>query len=185
MRWFVSGDNCKRTTSTQPRSKAPDRNALAALGARLSPSSLRPPTAGPRQDPQGPRGKRALSQHRALWLALAIAGVGVLAASASPSKGVASWYGEQHRGKLMANGKKFDPDKLTAASWFYPLGTRVRVTAESPVQPRRSVLVTITDRGPAPELVRCGRIIDLSEATFRKLAHPNLGLVGVAIEAVR
>ena len=43
--------------------------------------------------------------------------------------GLASWYGEAHRGRLMANGRKFDPDKLTAASWFYPLGTRVRVTA--------------------------------------------------------
>src|SRR5256885_351299 len=41
---------------------------------------------------------------------------------------VASWYGEEHRGRLMANGKRFNPDKLTAASWFYPLGTTVRVT---------------------------------------------------------
>ena len=47
-----------------------------------------------------------------------------------PSTGWASWYGEDHRGKLMANGKRFDPDKPTAASWFYPLGTRVRVTVK-------------------------------------------------------
>ena len=54
-----------------------------------------------------------------------------LTASANEQKatGYASWYGEDHRGRLMANGKKFNPDKLTAASWFYPLGTRVRVTA--------------------------------------------------------
>jgi Lytic transglycolase len=64
-----------------------------------------------------------------------------------PRKGFASWYGEADRGKLMANGKKFNPDRLTAASWFYPLGTRVRVTIRSPEFEPRSVLVTITDRG--------------------------------------
>jgi rare lipoprotein A len=103
----------------------------------------------------------------------------------APSKGIASWYGEEHRGKLMANGKKFNPDKFTAASWFYPLGTKVRVAVNASSQPRRSVLVTITDRGPAPEHVRDGRIIDLSHAPFKKLACPTLGLIPVAVELVR
>src|SRR5712691_4368898 len=80
-------------------------------------------------------------------------------ASAPPANGFASWYGEAHRGKLMANGKRFDPDKLTAASWFYPLGTKVRVSLESSSPGSRTVLVTITDRGPATDLVREGRII--------------------------
>ena len=96
--------------------------------------------------------------------------------------GVASWYGEEHRGRLMANGKKFNPDKLTAASWFYPLGTKVRVTLNSKIQNPRSVLVTITDRGPAKELVRGGRIIDLTHAAFKRLGHPAVGLVGVKVE---
>jgi rare lipoprotein A len=101
---------------------------------------------------------------------------------------VASWYGEDHRGRLMANGKPFDPDKLTAASWFYPLGTKVRVTLKSPyylnaVPP--SVLVTITDRGPARRLVRQGRKIDLAAAAFKQLAHPDLGLVEVTIAPER
>src|ERR1700744_3367566 len=74
-----------------------------------------------------------------------------------PQRGLASWYGEQNRGRPMANGRKFDPDKLTAASWFYPLGTRVRVTVSSPDFEARSVLVTITDRGPARRLVQQGR----------------------------
>jgi rare lipoprotein A len=111
----------------------------------------------------------------------------VAKASTPPAKGVASWYGEDHRGRLMANGKKFDPDKFTAASWFYPLGTKVRVTARSKAssQPLRSVLVTITDRGPADELVRGGRIIDLSAAPFKRLASPDLGLVSVSVQPVR
>lgn len=88
----------------------------------------------------------------------------------------ASWYGEDHRGLLMANGKPFNPDKLTAASWFYNLGTRVVVTHAG-----RSVVVEITDRGPAPRLVRQGRKIDLSHAAFGRLANPHRGLIDVTI----
>lgn len=103
----------------------------------------------------------------------------------SSQRGAASWYGEEHRGKLMANGHKFDPDKLTAASWFYPLGTRVRVTINSPNFEPRSVLVTITDRGPARRLVREGRVIDLTHAAFQKIGEPDLGLATVVVEPIR
>ncbi len=120
-----------------------------------------------------------------IWVALASAGLSTPRAGAAGTNGIASWYGEEHRGKLMANGKRFNPDKFTAASWFYPLGTKVRVTVSEPEQTRRSVLVTITDRGPAKELVRDGRIIDLSQAPFKKLAHPDLGLVAVVIQPLR
>lgn len=85
----------------------------------------------------------------------------------------------------MANGQKFDPDKLTAASWFYPLGTRVRVTVSSPHFESRSVMVTVTDRGPAKRLVQQGRVIDLGQAAFRKIAQPDLGLVEVVVEPVQ
>lgn len=76
----------------------------------------------------------------------------------------------------MANGRRFDPDKLTAASWFYELGTKVVVTHEN-----RSVIVEITDRGPARSLLLQGRKIDLSRAAFAKLADPDLGLIDVTI----
>src|ERR1041385_8666644 len=106
-----------------------------------------------------------------------------LTAPARPLTGkAASWYGEEHRGRLMANGRRFNPDKLTAASWFYPLGTRVQVTLNIEGKPKRSVLVTITDRGPAKDLVQEGRIIDLSNAAFKKLGHPSIGLVPVTVE---
>jgi rare lipoprotein A len=103
-------------------------------------------------------------------------------APTSTTVGLASWYGEEHRGKPMANGDPFDPDKLTAASWFYPLGTRVRVSVDDSSSPARSVLVTITDRGPSRRLVRAGRIIDLSRAAFARLAPPESGLVSVIVE---
>lgn len=70
-----------------------------------------------------------------------------------------------------------DPDRLTAASWFYDLGTKVVVTHAN-----RRVVVVITDRGPAKELVREGRKIDLSRAAFAKLAGPDRGLVAVTVK---
>src|SRR3979409_1140938 len=36
--------------------------------------------------------------------------------------GTASWYGKQHQGLKMANGKRFDRHKLTAESWYFPRG---------------------------------------------------------------
>jgi rare lipoprotein A len=93
---------------------------------------------------------------------------------------LASWYGEKHRGLLMANGQRFDPDKLTAASWFYDLGTKVVVTHEN-----RSVIVEITDRGPAKRLLGEGFKIDLSRAAFAKLADPDLGLIAVTVRKQR
>jgi rare lipoprotein A len=89
----------------------------------------------------------------------------------------ASWYGEERRGMLMANGKRFNPDKLTAASWFYKLGTKVVVTHAG-----HSVVVEITDRGPARYLVSQGRKIDLSHAAFLRLATPDRGLIAVNIQ---
>ena len=127
--------------------------------------------------------------HGVLMLALiggfAIAATQCAFAGIVPKSGNASWYGEDHRGRLMANGRKFDPDKLTAASWFYPLGSKVRVTLNTPNRAPRQVLVTITDRGPALDLVRDGRIIDLTYAAFRRLAHPDRGLVQVKVQALR
>src|SRR5437588_12638402 len=113
--------------------------------------------------------------------ALLFAGLSATPAQAAPASGLSSWYGEAHRGRLMANGKRFNPDKLTAASWFYPLGTKLRVTARPGTSSAKSVVVTVTDRGPAKTLVRDGRIIDLTEAAFRRVASTELGLVPVAV----
>ena len=92
----------------------------------------------------------------------------------------ASWYGEKHRGLPMANGQRFNPDRLTAASWFFDFGTKVVVTHAN-----RSVVVEITDRGPAKRLLNEGRTIDLSRAAFAKLADPDLGLIDVSVRKQR
>jgi rare lipoprotein A len=114
----------------------------------------------------------------ALFLARSVA---AQPAAAPVQHGTASWYGEAHRGKRMANGKPFDPDELTAASWPYPLGTRLRVSLRSVGAPSKSVVVTLTDRGPSARLLKEGRIIDLSCAAFARLASPQRGLLQVSV----
>lgn len=89
--------------------------------------------------------------------------------------GVASWYGKQHQGLKMANGKPFDRRKMTAAAWNIPLGTVVRVVN---LHNGNSVNVTITDRGPHPRL---SRAIDLSEAAAIELDYIDKGLASVFI----
>lgn len=87
----------------------------------------------------------------------------------------ASWYGEECRGGIMANGHPFDPDALTCASWYYPLGTTLLVTHED-----KSVEVLVTDRGPAKKHLAT-RQLDLSAAAFKRLADPGHGLVQVYV----
>ena len=87
--------------------------------------------------------------------------------------GTASWYGKQHQGRKMANGQRFDMRRLTAASWYFPLGTSIRVEN---VNNGKSVVVTITDRGPN---LRLHRILDLSEAAAANLEYVDKGLTPV------
>lgn len=92
---------------------------------------------------------------------------------ASVCKGsTASWYGEEYRGRTMANGKPFNPDQLTCAHRSYPFGTLLRVSHGS-----RSVIVRVTDRGPFV----AGREIDLSAAAFKRLGDLRRGLLPVTI----
>jgi rare lipoprotein A len=87
----------------------------------------------------------------------------------------ASWYGNECRGHIMANGEAFDPDAMTCASWYYPLGTRLLVTHDD-----KSVEVLVTDRGPARQLLST-RQLDLSAAAFKQLEDTNKGLVHVFV----
>ncbi len=87
----------------------------------------------------------------------------------------ASWYGSQHHGRLMANGRPFDMYADTAAHKSLPLGTRLMVT-----NPRNgaSVKVQVTDRGPYV----AGRSLDLSYGAARKLGVVESGVAKVVMD---
>jgi rare lipoprotein A (peptidoglycan hydrolase) len=95
----------------------------------------------------------------------------------------ASWYGEKYRGNMCADGKtRFDPDKMTCASWDYPFGTVLEVRYY-----KRKIRVTVTDRGPAMKHYRQGRKLDLSESAFAKLTGGNtdIGIIKVWITEMK
>lgn len=92
--------------------------------------------------------------------------------------GRVSYYGHECDKKPMANGKRFNPDALTAASFDYPLGTVLEVTN---MDNQKHVRVTVTDRGPAQHL---GRLVDLSEAAAIKIGSHHAGVVLAEIHVV-
>jgi Lytic transglycolase len=93
----------------------------------------------------------------------------------SPLFGKASFYSYQ-TGKT-ASGTTFDRNLPTAAHRTLPFGTRVRVTN---LANDKSVVVTITDRGPkAPD-----RMLDLSLDAARTLEITDQGVVEVRAEVL-
>jgi len=98
-------------------------------------------------------------------------------------EGLASWYGkgDGYHGKTTANGERFDRNKLTAAHFDLPFGTRVRVTNK---RNGRQVVVKINDRFPI-ETLRKGRIIDLSYRAAQELKMVREGVVPVLLEVIR
>lgn len=84
-------------------------------------------------------------------------------------RGVASWYGPRHHGKLMANGERFDQWGFTAAHRTLPFGTVLRVKN---LRTERYVYVVITDRGPFTR----GRVLDLSRGAAQTLDMVSNGV---------
>src|SRR5262245_12300916 len=92
----------------------------------------------------------------------AMAALLTIVGSARAESGIASRYSTREQGTKTASGRPLRDGALTAAHKTLPFGSRVRVTNRAN---GRSVVVTITDRGP---FVR-GRIIDLTVAACRAL----------------
>lgn len=91
--------------------------------------------------------------------------------------GLASWYGEDFRGRMTANGEVFDHNGISAAHPTLPLPSYVRVTNLSN---GRSLIVRVNDRGP----YRGNRIIDVSTRAAHLLGFRNSGIAWVKVEYV-
>jgi len=89
--------------------------------------------------------------------------------------GFASWYGSVLQGHLTASGRRFNMNELTAAHRTLPFGSKVKVTD---LRNRRSVIVTITDRG----VLFPNRVIDLSLGAARELHMVGMGVDPVRLE---
>lgn len=109
---------------------------------------------------------------------LLVAMLGVLLVPATHNtvnaqSGIASIYSTAE-GTKTASGRRLSNGALTAAHKSLKFGTKVRVTNK---KNGRSVVVTITDRGP---FVR-GRVIDLTPAGARALGFNGLAPVTLAV----
>lgn len=94
--------------------------------------------------------------------------------SAPSSTVKASYQGSGTAGHSTANGERYNPNSLTAASRTLPIGSTVKVTNPDT---GRSVKVRINDRGPFVH----GRSLDLSKRAAQKigLTHKGAGRVKV------
>ena len=90
--------------------------------------------------------------------------------------GYASWYGEES-GSTRADGRRFDPQAITAAHASLPLGSFAEVTA---LDSGRTILVLIADRGPGAP----GRLIDLSRGAAKLLGTDSNPLAPVRVRQV-
>lgn len=80
---------------------------------------------------------------------------------------IISYYGKQHHGKMMASGKKFDMNKMTAAHRRLPFGTKLLIFFN-----KKHVLVTVMDRGP----FKGKRQLDISYAAAKELGTLDKGV---------
>ena len=133
----------------------------------------------PRLFVYAPRRNRPVSA--VLLMAILLVGTAALAAQQevqpAARMGRASWYGAAFHRRPTASGERFDLHRMTCAHRTLPLGTTVRVTN---LLNGRSVLVTITDRGP----FRRHRDIDVSYGAARVLGMVQRGVARVRIEPV-
>ena len=97
-----------------------------------------------------------------------------------PAHGVgsASYYARRFHVRKTASGRVYDENELTAAHRTLPFGSTLRVTN---LANQRSVVVTITDRGP---FVR-NRVIDLSRRAARQLGFLRKGITKVRMELLK
>jgi rare lipoprotein A (peptidoglycan hydrolase) len=94
--------------------------------------------------------------------------------------GIASFYSANLDSTLTATGEIFLNRKYTAASNIYKLNSIVRVTN---LRNGRSVLVRVNDR-MHPNMLRKGRIIDLSQAASKRLKIKSIGIERVVVDGI-
>jgi len=53
----------------------------------------------------------------------------------------------------MADGERLNLDEFSAASWFYPQGSKVQVALTSDSRPAHRAMVKFAGRGPTPSWI--------------------------------
>lgn len=83
---------------------------------------------------------------------------------------------------IMANGKVLRDDSFIAASWDFPLGTRLLITRVD--RKDLSCVVVVCDRGPSKRLYKRGRRLDISLAAAKVLKITESGVAKISVEVI-
>jgi len=97
-------------------------------------------------------------------------------------EGTASWYGPGFHGETMANGERYNQNKILVAHRTLPLGAKIKITN---LKNGKSITAPVLDRGPY--ISKDGiytRDVDLSYAAAKELGMLGAGLADVKIEKV-
>jgi rare lipoprotein A len=115
------------------------------------------------------RGNRFLLWYIIGFFILVLLYLAFLMHGANASQMQASTYWED---SYVSDGRRFDPNGITAAHKILPLGTKLTVGYKPS---RRVIVLVIEDRGPFIP----GRELDLSRGAAKALRFPGLGRVDV------
>ncbi len=95
-------------------------------------------------------------------------------------EGISSFYSKNLNGTWTSTGEHYYNNKYTAACNLFKLNTIVRVTN---MQNGKTVLVRINDR-MHPNMLKKGRVIDLSQSAAKQLVFKSNGVVKVMVDAI-
>ncbi len=84
-----------------------------------------------------------------------------------------TWYGDSFNGNSTFNGEVFDENKMTAASNYFPIGSKLKVTNKAN---GKSVVVRINDKGNFDRFT-----IDLSKGAFKRIASLKDGIIEIKV----
>lgn len=85
----------------------------------------------------------------------------------------ATWYGDAYHGKRTYSGEVFDMNKMTAASNYFQIGDKLKVTNKLN---GKSVIVRINDKGNFNKYT-----IDLSKGAFKRIADLDKGIIDIKV----
>lgn len=109
-----------------------------------------------------------------------IVGIGSHAQTKTTPKsrtGIASYYHQKFQGRKTATGEIFNHNLLTAASNYFKLGSKVKITN---ILNGKSVIVTINDRMSKGNK----RLVDLTRTAAKQLEFIEKGLCKVLVEII-
>jgi rare lipoprotein A len=89
----------------------------------------------------------------------------------------ATWYGEEFNDQVTFSGEKFNCNKLTCASNYFPIGTKLKITNK---ENKKSVIVKCNDRGGMGEYT-----IDLSKEAFKRIADLKTGVIEIKVKVIK